>query len=125
MKKTILTFLSFVVMLGCANIPHASKSELLDIITKEVSKPDLEKSKTWWLVISHNDKGKPIACWIIKDDSLSFVQWSTSIVFVNPDDGQKMILKNNYSFTIIKMGEWHHPDFSPESLGLKKVENNS
>lgn len=122
MKKTILILLITILTLGCSTVPPVQP----EVVTEKFSledglKPSSGESTIWWLVIFHNDQRRPIHYWVIKDDSFTFIQDSRSVAFKDPDSGVNVILKENYSFTIIRMGEWYHPDFTKDEEPAKDI----
>ena len=106
-------------MVGCVTIPSTPKIEdKLEVqdVTVDLSQkiPTSADTKLWWLVIFHDNDRNPLLYWVIKDDSLTFLQGGTSVVFKDPNSAENIILRNNYSFTIIRMNDWYHPDFNKD-----------
>ena len=111
MKFKILTCLFLLVLMGCATPSNMLKVGKEDVVI-DLRKPQQSKeSNLWWLVVLNNEDKKPIRCWMVTDDSLTFLQKSTAILFKDPETGERVILFKDYSFTMMRMGDWYHPDF--------------
>jgi hypothetical protein len=104
----VLILLSLACLFGCATLPEAENKipTSLDVVSNDVY-------DMLWLIVEQDQMGMPVQIWIT-NSKLYFLK-SGGLYFTD-ENGRGMVLYENYSFTLIKIGEWQHPDYKQEKV---------
>lgn len=118
MKNTILIILFLVLALGCSTVQVSKDGKSEDDAPNTLDIVDLSSAEDmWWLISQQDPSGFPVQLWVT-NDKIYFLN-NGGIYFVD-ENNKGIILYNNFSFTLIKIGEWSHPDFDMRDFNRLK-----
>ena len=100
--RLILSFLCLVLLTSCVSTTRTEVSKKPRPVREEIP-------STVWHIVLYDRTGEPLESWTV--DNVQLVKDTGAITFKD-ENGESIMLKRNFTFMLVKDGEWTHADFT-------------